>query len=131
MSFTYKEINPTLIPNTIMQKRLRDDVNYQFIIEAEKGYVLHDRRIDEEEYYPESTISTGNVIPRFKKGSTTVPASYDFTVTTNDTYTYTDENNIEITIPVVKIGAYEFYALPEDIVSISQISGGNIDYEIM
>jgi hypothetical protein len=119
------------IPNATMLEKLRDGSLYAYSIEAVDGYVLHDSRVDEEEFDHELMQPTGNIIPRFKLGSTTVPASYDFTATTNGTYTYTDENNMEVTIPVVKIGMYEFYTLPENIVPTNQTcGGGDNDHEV-
>jgi hypothetical protein len=111
---TKEDVIPSLISNATMQLAYKDGTPYCYWIEAVDGYVLHDSRIDEEEFDYETMQPTGNIIPRFKLGSTTVPASYDFTATTNGTYTYTDENGMEATIPVVKIGMYEFYTLPEN-----------------
>jgi hypothetical protein len=128
---TYEDMI-SLIPNATMQKVYVYDNHTQYKIEAVDGYVLHDSRIDEEEFDHETMQPTGNIIPRFKLGSTTVPASYDFTATTNGTYTYTDENNMEVTIPVVKIGMYEFYTLPENIVPTNQTcGGGDNNHEVM
>lgn len=131
MAITNGDYIQSSIPNASILEKLKDGSLYAYSIEAEDGYVLHDNRIDEEEFDLETTRPTGNLIPRFKTGSTTVSVSYDFKTTTNGTYTYTDENNMEATVPVVKIGVYEFYTLPEDIVPINQICGGDIDYEII
>lgn len=125
MTITYEEVTPALIPNTTMQKMLTDGVHKTYRIQAVKGYVLHDNRIDD--IAPE-----GNVVLNFKTGSTTVSASYDFTVVTNGTFTYTDENGVRQSIIVQKIGEYEFYTLPEDVVPSNQIfGGGNSDHEVM
>lgn len=101
------------IPNTTMLEKLRDGVLYKYAIQAANGYVLHDNRIDwlDEE---------DNTIPRFKFGSTAVPVSYDFDNVTNGTFTYADENGMEVIIPVEMIGEYEFYTLPASVVPENQ-----------
>lgn len=131
MAYTYEEVIPTPIANAKVERMLKDGVQTTFRIQANSGYVLHDSRID----YPECDdlgMPTGAIIPWFKLGSTTVNKNYDFTDITNGTYTYTDENGMTVTVPVEKIGEYEFYTLPVDIVPTSQTMGGTTtDPEVM
>lgn len=125
MIFVYEDVRPTLIPNTIIQKRLRDGVDYQYWIEAVDGYVLHDKRIDEP-VYDDFGNETEEIMPWFKIGVTTVAANYDFDNITNGTYTYVDENNMTVTIDVLKVGMNEFYAIPNSIVPNCQICNNEI-----
>lgn len=114
MGVTYESLTETLIPNTTIDKGFIDGVHKVYRIQAVVGYLLHDSRIDEEELDLVTLMPTGNTKPRFKSGSTTVSASYDFNTVVNGTYTYTDENGNEITLNVLKIGEYEFYTVPEE-----------------
>ena len=98
------------IPNATMLEKLKDGSLYAYAIKAVDGYVLHDSRIDEAEFDPETFEPTGNMTPRFKTGSTTVPKNYDFDTTIEGTY---QTNQGEI-IEVNKIGEYEFYTIPND-----------------
>ena len=120
MAFTYENVNPTLIPNTDMQIRLRDGVPYQYLIKASDGYVLHDGRHDEEVYDMETGEPTGEVIYRYATGTKTVAYSYDFTVSVPDTITDLDGN----TIAVNKIGIYGFFAVPISAVPENNTYGG-------
>lgn len=114
-----------LIENTVMHRGYDENgVQKRFKIQAVEGYVLHDNRIDRTDDYD-------NVIPRFKFGDTTVVASYDFDTVTNGTFAYTDENGMEVTIPVEMIGMYEFYTLSADIVPEDQTCGNDNDHEVM
>lgn len=108
MAFTYEDVNPTLIANTVMQKRLRDGVDYQYRITPADGYVLHDKALDAYDGgYTEEGEPIGNLILGFTTGTCTVAASYDFTANPR-----------------------EFYAAPSDTVPEDQIFGGGGDHEI-
>lgn len=131
MAWTYETVTPTLVPNTVTQKKLLDGVFKIYEIKPNEGYVLHDKRIDLDELDPNTGMPTGNIIPWFKISSTTVSKNYDFDNVTAGTYTYTDENGMPVTIPVSMIGEYEFYTLPERIVPTSQTCGGDLDHEVM
>lgn len=48
MAITYKKINPTLIPNTNMEKGFLDGVHKIYRITPIDGYVLHDKGRDYE-----------------------------------------------------------------------------------
>lgn len=112
MATVYEEIIPTLITNAKVEKIIFNDVHNGYRIQANDGYVLHDSRIDEYEYDMMGN-PVGNPILRFKLGSTTVNKNYDFTDVVNGTYTYTDENGMEITLNVEKIGEYDFYSITQ------------------
>lgn len=128
MAFTYENVNPTLIPNTTMRKRLRDGVDYQYIIKADEGYALHDKRVDSIDF---DENDEEIAISMFKVGETTVAANYDFDNVTQGTYTYTDENGMSVMLPVLMVGANEFYAVPIDIVPENQLMGDKPEHEIM
>ena len=114
MEVTRKDINPTLIPNTTMQKIFVDGVHVQYSIMPNKGYVLHDKRIDEEVTNPDTHEPTGEIIPRFSKGGCTMKHDYDFTAIKSGIYTYTDENGVKKSISVDMIGTNELYTIPEN-----------------
>lgn len=127
---TYEDIIPTLVPNTSMVRGLVDGVARNIRIYPEDGYVLHLKRDDGSDIDPE----TGEefVVLRFCSGMKSVNINYDFSVKVQDTYTYTDENGNDITIPIEKIGAEEIFTLPESIVPTAQIfGGGNNNHEVM
>lgn len=107
MTFTYEDVNPTLIPNTTMQKRFIDGVHKQYLITPVDGYVLHDSVGNWTEMDP----ITGEEITKeaYYTGTCTCAASYDFTANPR-----------------------EFYAVPADSVPADQIFGGvNNDHEVM
>lgn len=110
MDFTYEDVNPTLIANTTMQKRLRDGVDYSYRITANDGYVLHDKALDTEEFDYEMMIPTGNIIRGYTEGTCTCAASYDFIANER-----------------------EFYAVLRSEVPENQIFGGgnNNEHEVM
>lgn len=107
MAYTREDVIPSLIPNTTMYKNLRDGVHTTYVIAAIDGYVLHDKNRDWTEEDPitmEETYKLG-----YTTGTTTCPASYDFTANPR-----------------------EFYAVPESEVPADQIfGGGDNDHEIM
>lgn len=103
------------VPNTTLREYLRDGELYCYMIAPIEGYLLHDKDLDMPELN-ENFMETGNMIPWFTGGETTVLKNYDFTTTTQSEYKYTDENGNEITMPVTMIGAREFYTVPSSIV---------------
>lgn len=130
MAITYETVTPTPVENAIVQKLLLDGVHKRYMVEAADGYVLHDSRgdrfaVDENGDY------TDEVIPRFRVGSGSVNVDYDFNNIVAGTYTYTDENGMEVTIPVSMVGMYQFYALPESIVPMAQTWEHEGDHEVM
>lgn len=84
MTVTYQEVNPSLIENTTMQKRLYDGVHKQYLITPNENYVLHDSRLATD------IDIDGNPIDPPLAGYTdttiTVSASYDFTANPNNIY---------------------------------------------
>ena len=107
MTFTYEDVNPTLIPNTTMQKRFIDGVHKQYRITPVDGYGVHDSVGNWTEMDP----ITGEEITKeaYYTGTCTCAASYDFTANPR-----------------------EFYAVPADSVPADQIFGGvNNDHEVM
>lgn len=121
MAYTYEDVVPTLIENTTMKKRLLNGVHKTYVIKAVDGYALHDKRVDD--VFVDQETGTETIVPTFKIGETTVAASYDFSVVTQGAYTYADENENDVTIPVSMIGANEFYTVPVDLVPESQLMG--------
>lgn len=113
MAVIREPMETTLIPNTTMNKMIVNGVHNGYEIQAVNGYVLHDNRIN-------GLDDFDNVVPRFKYGATTVPVSYDFDNVTNGAFTYTDENGMDVTVPVEMIGEYEFYTLPVSVVPEDQ-----------
>jgi hypothetical protein len=109
MAFTYVDVNPTLIPNTVMQKRLRDGVDYQYRISPAEGYVLHDNVLDSYEDYTEDGEGVGEPILGFTPATSTCAANYDFVANPR-----------------------QFYAVLRNTVPEDQIFGGvNNDHEVM
>lgn len=107
-AWTYEDVTPSLIANTVMQKGFLDGVHKVYIIAPASGYVLHDKALDTDEY-DENFELTGNVILGYTTGTCSCGANYDFTANTR-----------------------EFYAVLADTVPADQIfSGGNNDHEIM
>ena len=118
------------VPNTTLREYLRDGVLYTYVIAPTEGYLLHDKDLDVPEV-DENYMETGNIIPWFTGGTTNMRADYDFTTTTQGEYKYTDENGMEVTIPVTMIGAREFYTVPSNVVPSDQVLGGDNDHEVM
>ena len=107
------------VPNTTLREYLRDGELYSYVIAPTDGYLLHDKNLDIPEL-DDMGMETGNIIPWFTGGTTNMRADYDFTTTTQGTYTYTDENGMEITMPVTMIGEREFYTVPSNVVPSNQ-----------
>lgn len=119
------------VPNTTLREYLRDSEIYCYMIAPTEGYLLHDKDLDMPEL-DENFMETGNMTPWFTGGETTVLKNYDYSITTQGEYKYTDENGNEITIPVTMIGAREFYTVPSNVVPSDQIlGGGDNDHEVM
>lgn len=108
MAFTYRDIIPPIVENTVMKMKVNDGVDYVYSITAIDGYVLHDKRRDWTAINPDTLEET--YMLGYASGTVTCPASYDFTA-----------------------NPWEFYAVPEDSVPADQIFGatpGN-DHEVM
>jgi len=105
-TITYENVNPTLIANTTMQKRLYDGIHKSYLITPNEGYVLHDKVGD----LIETDEITGEEIKTlaYFRGTCTCGANYDFVANSR-----------------------EFYTVPESSVPANQIFGGNNNHEIM
>lgn len=105
-NFTYEDIIPSLIENTVMQKMLKDGIHKTYVIGPTDGYVLHDASRDWIYIDPntmEETLKLG-----YTTGTATVAASYDFAANPR-----------------------ELYAVPADSVPADQIFGGGGNHEVM
>lgn len=130
MEIGYGEYVTSPVPNTTLREVLNNGNLYLYHIKAESGYLLHDKDLDAPEL-DDMCMETGNMIPWFTGGETSVRLDYDFTPTTQGTYTYTDENGMEITMPVTMIGAREFYTVPSNIVPSDQTLDFVGEHEVM
>ncbi len=106
MAITYEPVNPTLIENTTMQKKLLDGVHRVYTIKANEGYVLHDKSMDWYLDDPETGVPV--LYLGYAVGEKTCAANYDFTANPR-----------------------EFYAVPADSVPADQIFGGGNDHEVI
>lgn len=86
MAVTFEDLNPTLIPNTTMQKILVDGRHTQYGITPIEGYVLHDKNLDLYMDFDEEGNGIGDVILGFYSGTTTVRYDYDFTANPREFY---------------------------------------------
>ena len=101
--YTYEDVIPALIENTVMQKRLRNGTHIQYTITAAEGYVLHDKSLDFTMPETEDEIHLG-----YTMGTCSCAAAYDFTANPR-----------------------EFYAVLRTSVGEDQIfGGGDSDHEI-
>jgi hypothetical protein len=92
--YTYEDVNPTLIANTTMQKRFINGVHKQYLINANEGYILHDKGYDSPVYDEITGEETGEVILGFRPPSSTatVAASYDFTANPREFYAILEDD---------------------------------------
>lgn len=89
MAYTYEDVNPTLIENTTMKKRLFDGVHTSYTIKANEGYLLHDNACDTPVFDEETFEETGEVILGFRPSTYTAScgANYDFAENSRGFYT--------------------------------------------
>ena len=113
------------VPNTTLQELLINGELKGYEIKAESGYLLHDKDLDIYDYDDEGN-QTELIETWFTGGGTSARLDYDYSVTTQGTYTYTDENGNEITMPVTMIGAREFYTVPSNVVPKKQKLDGGV-----
>lgn len=121
MPVVYENVEPSLIPNTIMQKGILNGVHKSYHIYPIANYVLHDNTMDFadlDENTMEETLKFG-----YSPSSVyvTCSANYDFS-----THTVTDENGNTYTA----YGNRDFFAIPESDVPADQIFGGDNNHEI-
>lgn len=114
--YTHEDVTPSIIANTIMQKRFIDGVFKVYTITPSEGYVLHDNALDFGALDPEIGgplyDEDGNevMLEGFTGGTCTCAAAYDFVANPRG-----------------------FYAKLESEVPADQIFGGvgNNDHEVM
>ena len=75
---TYEAVNPSLIPNTIMRKLLRDGVHTVYYIAPVPGYVLHDNAGNWED--------AGITYEAYYMGECSCRADYDFVANPREFY---------------------------------------------
>lgn len=98
MMVTYEDVNPTLIANTTMRKMFLDEVFKVYTINANEGYVLHDKNYDELVLDEETLEETGEIILGFRPPSSTatVAANYNFTVNLRELYAILESDLHEV-----------------------------------
>jgi hypothetical protein len=118
-------MNTSAVDNADMKVRFYDGTETPrgFLIYPHEGYVIHSTQYDAYARDPETLEDTDVILPGFIPYPSFVGAEgdYDFTAVVNDVYTYTDENGIEVSIPIRKVGTKEFYCVPIGIVPDNQI----------
>lgn len=117
----YEAIEPTLVPNTTMRKRINDTTGalMTYRIAPNDGFVLHDNRYDFHNNYDDEGNITGDIQLGYTTGEVSCPPTYDFTTTTTVN-------------GVTAYGDREFFAIPVTDVPENQIFGGtNNDHEII
>lgn len=129
----YIDCETSYVPNTTMKifvNSLGRQTQYCFY--PDEGYVMHYKSVDTE-IYDETGVNVIGYNVLYGAGMKSVPISYDFSVVTQDVYTYTDENGMTVNVPIEKIGVEELYTLPIDIVPENQLYGGgnDNDHEVM
>ena len=86
MAVTYEEINPTPIENTTVRKILLDGVHRGHFIDANAGYVLHDKTLDAPEYDPETYEETGNILLGYSDDTKSCGTNYDWDANPREFY---------------------------------------------
>ena len=112
----YETIEPTLVPNTTMRKRINDTTGaiITYRIAPNDGFVLHDNRYDHYTDYDNEGNVVGDVQLGYTTGEVSCPPTYDFAVTTTvDGFT--------------AYGDRKLFARPTTDVPENQIFGGNND----
>lgn len=115
---TFVEINPSLIPNTVMRQRMDEATGepMTYRIKPIEGYVLHDKQLEFPEIDMETGFETGVTYRGYSASEISCWHNYDFTNTTTiDGYT--------------AYGSREFFARPESEVPSNQIFGGGNEPE--
>ena len=97
MIVTCEDVNPTLIENTTMKKKLLDGVFKVYTVKANDGYILHDNNCDTPAYDEETLKETGEIILGFRPSTytATCAANYDFTANPRGFYTIPQSENSE------------------------------------
>ena len=97
MIISYEDVNPALIENTTMKKKLLDGVFKVYTVKANNGYILHDNKCDMPEYDEKTGKETGEIILGFRPSTytATCAANYDFTVNPRGFYAIPKNENSE------------------------------------
>lgn len=103
MVWTFKIETQIQIPNTLIERGLRDGEHKLYRLTPNEGYVLHDAANDEIIIYPDTLEETKHLW--YVSGDTTCGANYDFSPVT-----VTDENGVTFTA----YGEREFFAKPKN-----------------
>lgn len=101
---------------TILPYYNDDNVLRSYRITPNERYLIH--VLDPESGAEDRTI------PTFTSGTVSVGYNYDFDNVVADTFTYNDENNIVVNLPISKVGNLGLYAIPADLVPTNEIYGG-------
>ena len=91
-----EKIIPSILPNATVNKIYVDGEHTQFEIIPDKGFKLHDARLDTEEFDEETLEFTGNIIKGFKTKGVTVRYDYDFDSNPIEIYAVENEQEEEI-----------------------------------
>lgn len=103
-------VNPTLIPNTTMQKYIDNDGVFRaYYITPNEGYVLHDKSYDEEVIDEVTLQPTGEIKLGYRTSTASCGANYDFVANPREFYT----------VPITDVPADQIYG------------GGDNDHEVM
>lgn len=129
MAWTYENVVPSLIPNTIMQKGINEAGQHKvFTIRAMEGYVLHDTNYDtfiEKPFVDEVTgEETTILVPAlgYHTGLVSCPATYAFT----PVQVIDDAGNTH-----TAYGSRQFFTMPVGDAPADQIFGVTTEPEIM
>ena len=132
MAFTYRDIIPSLIPNTTMKMTVRDGVDYMYRITPVEGYVLHDIAADDIEL-DENGNPTGGINGYTFSSGTCSCSVRDTLETTTLSVPVLDGNGNIINELVTAYGTRKFFAIEISKVPdpVNQIYGIGNDHEIM
>ena len=124
---------PTIENATVEARYNSSNTLYGYRITPNEGFVLHTKNYDTEVFDEETLEPTGEILLGFTSAYAAVGYNYDFDNVVADTYTYTDENGMTVSIPINKVGRFEIFAIPASIVPENQIfgSGNNGEHEVM
>lgn len=86
MAFTYETVTAVPMANVTVQKRLRDGVDFQYLISANKGYVLHDNAYDDHPLDESTGMPSSKLAPGYTGATVTVGANYDFAANSRELY---------------------------------------------
>ena len=120
----YVDCETSFVPNTTMKIAVTSTGRQtQYCFYPDDGYVMHVKKNDLP-IYDETGINVIDYTELYGSAMKSVSINYDFSVVTQDVYTYTDKNGNTVNVPVEKIGTEELYTLPASIVPEKQIYGG-------